>query len=189
MQIKTATFVAGITGASSAIKINLPQVAFIGRSNVGKSSTINTITNNKKLAHTSSYPGRTQQLNLFLINDNSYLVDLPGYGFTKTSKKAREKIEALIEWYFNDSEYKPTSVVLIVDANIGPTESDKDMLAYLESSKRNIIVLANKVDKIKQKDYTKRMNAVKDFAGENKVIPFSSEKKRGISELVNEIFS
>ena len=189
MKINYANFVTSSSDVSQCPNSDKPEYAFIGRSNVGKSSLINMLTGRRKLAKISSTPGKTMLINHFIINEQWYLVDLPGYGFTKTSKKAREKIEALIEWYFNDSEYKPTSVVLIVDANIGPTESDKDMLAYLESSKRNIIVLANKVDKIKQKDYTKRMNAVKDFAGENKVIPFSSEKKRGISELVNEIFS
>ncbi len=187
MIIKSASFVKGIVKADPVLENEFPQVAFIGRSNVGKSSTINAITHKRELARTSSYPGRTQQINLFLINESSYLVDLPGYGFTKTSKKIREKIEELIDWYFLDSGCKPKQVVLIIDALVGPTAADKEMLEYLESSERNIIIVANKIDKIKQSESTKKMKAIKEFSGQNKVIPFSSTKKKGIEELCREI--
>lgn len=188
MIIKTAEFVTGMTISSKKLRHDIPQVAFIGRSNVGKSSTINAITNNKNLAKTSSYPGRTQQINIFLINDSTYFVDLPGYGFTKTSKSIRENIGELIDWYFTSSNYEPKIIALIVDANVGPTKSDIDMLNFLEENHQNIIILANKIDKIKQSEYAKKLKKVEEFAGYNKVIPFSSEKKKGIPEFCKEIF-
>ncbi len=188
MLIRKTQFITGMTKTGASLRHEIPQIAFIGRSNVGKSSAINAITNNKNLAKTSSYPGRTQQINIFLINDSIYFVDLPGYGFTKTSKSVRENIGELINWYFLDSGYEPKIIALIVDANVGPTESDRTMLTYLEGSQRNIIVLANKVDKIKQSEYVKKLKKVEEFAGKNKVIPFSSEKKKGIADFCKEIF-
>ncbi|MDD4527061.1 MAG: ribosome biogenesis GTP-binding protein YihA/YsxC [Candidatus Margulisbacteria bacterium] len=188
MQIKKTQFITGMTQQGSTLRQEIPQIAFIGRSNVGKSSAINALTNNKNLAKTSSYPGRTQQINIFLINDSTYFVDLPGYGFTKTSKSIRTSIGDLINWYFDASGYEPKVVVLIVDAHVGPTESDVAMLNYFKESNRNIIVLANKIDKIKQSEFVKKLRKVEEFAGKNKVIPFSSEKKQGIYELYKEIF-
>ena len=189
MIIKKTQFITGMTQTGASLRQEIPQIAFIGRSNVGKSSAINAITNNKNLAKTSSYPGRTQQINIFLINDSTYFVDLPGYGFTKTSKSVRENIGELINWYFTTSGYEPKIVALIVDANVGPTESDRTMLDYLEENQNNIVILANKIDKIKQSEYVKKIKKVEEFAGHNKVIPFSSEKKKGIAELCKEIFS
>ncbi len=188
MQIKKTEFITGMTQKGASLRHEIPQIAFIGRSNVGKSSTINALANNKNLAKTSSYPGRTQQINIFLINDSTYFVDLPGYGFTKTSKSVRESIGELIDWYFLDSGYEPMVIALIVDANVGPTESDVAMLNYLEESDRNIIVLANKIDKIKQSEYVKKIRKVEEFAGKNTVIPFSAEKKKGITEFFQEAF-
>ena len=189
MIIKKTEFITGMTQTGKTLRHEIPHIAFIGRSNVGKSSAINAITNNQKLAKTSSYPGRTQQINIFLINDSTYFVDLPGYGFTKTSKSVRENIGDLINWYFTSSGYEPKVIALIVDANVGPTESDIAMLDFLEENHQNIVVLANKIDKIKQSEYVKKLRKVEEFARLNKVIPFSSEKKKGIAEFCNEIFA
>lgn len=187
MNITSAKFVKGIVEADPALESGYPQIAFIGRSNVGKSSVINAFVNQKGLAITSSFPGRTQQINLFLVNKNFYLVDLPGYGFAKVSAERRQQIEDLINWYFFDSGYKQKKVILIIDANIGPTVDDLNMLHSLEDEGKQIIVLANKVDKIKKSEYDKKFEKIHLVIGDHKIIPFSAEKRFGINELVNAI--
>ncbi len=187
MNITSATFVKGIVATDPLLENGIPQIAFIGRSNVGKSSVINAFVNQKGLAITSSFPGRTQQINLFLVNKNFYLVDLPGYGFAKVSGDRRMEIENLINWYFFDSGYKQKKVILIIDAKVGPTKDDLDMLFGLEQENKSIIVLANKVDKIKKASYNKQLEKIQSLVGNHKIIPFSAEKRFGINELVNAI--
>ena len=165
----------------------VPQVAFIGRSNVGKSSVINSLANQKGLAKTSSFPGRTQEINIFLVNNAVYLVDLPGYGFAKGSKDAQNKIQQLIYWYLLNSHYKQKKVVFIVDASIGLTHNDVQMLHSLEQAGKNIIIVANKVDKLKPSQYQKKLREVKDGVGDYKVIKYSAEKKIGVEELKREV--
>lgn len=187
MNITSAQFVKGITGTDQSLEDGIPQIAFIGRSNVGKSSVINSLVNQKDLAKTSSFPGRTQQINLFLINKAFYLVDLPGYGFAKVSKDKRGQIEGLINWYFFDSECVQKKVVLIIDAKIGPTKDDMEMLYSLEEHEKNIIVVANKVDKISKPDYDTQLEKIRAQVGIHKVIPYSAEKKIGAGELADEM--
>src|SRR5437763_545663 len=129
MNITSAKFVKGVVGEDEILDDGIPQIAFIGRSNVGKSSVINTLTNQKGLAKTSSLPGRTQQINLFLISAAGvsglfYFVDLPGYGFAKGSREAQGQIQNLIYWYLLNSHYVQKEVVLIVDAEIGLSKND-----------------------------------------------------------------
>ena len=187
MNIISAEFIKGVVKADAIFENSIPQIAFIGRSNVGKSTVINTLTKNKDLAKTSSYPGRTQQINVFFINQAFYLVDLPGYGFTKTSKSVRENIQRLINWYLLESGYETKQIVHIIDANIGPTEADLEMLSNLEHAGKSIIVLANKVDKIKSSEYVKKMRAIKEQLGHHTLIPFSSVKRIGLAELYKAI--
>ncbi len=189
MNITSAQFMKGLTGPDSSLEDGIPQIAFIGRSNVGKSSVINTLANQKDLAKTSSFPGRTQQINLFLINKSFYLVDLPGYGFAQVSGDKRGQIEGLINWYFFDSKYQQKKVVLIIDAKIGPTKDDMEMLFSLEENGKDIIIVANKVDKIKKPDYDKQLEKIKAMVGIHKVIPYSAEKRFGVNELAGEITS
>ncbi len=189
MNIKSATFVKGVVGPEEALERNIPQVAFIGRSNVGKSSLINALTRVQNLARTSSFPGRTTEINLFLINKKMYFVDLPGYGFAKASREVRERLENLIHWYFFESGYKPKKVVHIIDANVGMTESDRVMLSNLEKSGNTILILANKVDKIKKSIYDVRMKKIQELAGKHRVIQCSIKKNIGIGVLMNEIVS
>lgn len=187
MNITSATFVKGIVGEDSALENKMPQIAFIGRSNVGKSSVINAFVNRKGLAITSSFPGRTQQINLFLVNKKFYLIDLPGYGFAKVSADRRQQIEDLINWYFFDSTYKQKKVVLIVDANVGLTKDDVQMLASLEDANKDVVIVANKVDKIKKTEYQKKIEKIRSMTGNHPLIPFSAEKRFGINELVNTV--
>lgn len=187
MEIKSANFVKGIVEPDRALEGNIPQFAFIGRSNVGKSSVINSLIGQKGMARTSSFPGRTQEINLFLINQSFYLVDLPGYGFAKVSKETKEKLEALIFWYFFKSQYEQKRVFLIIDANIGLTDMDMEMLYALEVEKKNIVIVANKIDKIKKSELEKQLQDIQNKVGEHIVIPYSVDKKIGVSELIDKL--
>lgn len=188
MSIRTATFVKSIVGPDKLLADKkIPQVAFIGRSNAGKSSIINSLTNQDGLAKTSSFPGRTQQINLFLINKSFYLVDLPGYGYAKLSHEARENLEKLLDWYFFESPYQQKKVVLIIDAEHGPSASDLEMLQALMMHNKNVIVVANKIDKIKKTQYDTRMKEIAGDIGEHPIIPYSSHKRSGMNELLKEI--
>jgi len=187
MKIESAQFIKGVRGSDSILEDGLPQVAFIGRSNVGKSSVINSLVNQNDLAKTSSFPGRTQQINLFLINDSLYFVDLPGYGYARVPNELKDSLRAMVNWYFFVSNYEQKKVILIIDANVGPTKDDLDILHNLEDYKKDIIVVANKTDKIKQTEYEEQFKTIKKLIGTHQVIPYSAKKKIGIEELLKEI--
>lgn len=189
MQVKTAEFLRGITGSDEMLDRDIPQIAFIGRSNVGKSSVINSLTNKKGLAITSSFPGRTKQINIFFINSTYFLLDLPGYGFAKASHEVRDQLFRLIDWYLFKSEYKQKKVVLIIDANVGPTKDDLEMLHTLEDFQKDVVVVANKIDKIKKSKLDVQLKAIQEQIGDHKITPYSSEDKIGIKLLGNEIFN
>ncbi len=188
MNIKTAKFIKGAVGPDEIFENGKPQVAFIGRSNVGKSSVINSLTGQKGLAKTSSFPGRTQEINIFLINKSFYLIDLPGYGFARMSGRGRKQLGELINWYLFESGYEQKAIVFIIDAEVGPTDKDLGMLECLEEAQKNIVIIANKIDKIKKSEYKKRLQKIQTLVGAHKVIPYSSEKKIGINVLLQEIF-
>lgn len=187
MDIASVQFVKGIIGPDTALENNFPQVAFIGRSNVGKSSVINSLTKQKRLARISAHPGRTQEINLFLINNSFYLLDLPGYGYAKSSKETRLELKKVIHGYLFESSYIQKKVVLIIDANTGPKEIDLKMLRLLEKHEKNVIILANKIDKIKPSIYKKKLSNIQEKVGKCLVIPYSTKKNIGRKELLNEI--
>ncbi len=189
MKIESAQFVKSISGSDSMLESNMPQVAFIGRSNVGKSSVINSLVNQNNLATTSSFPGRTQKINLFLINKSLYFVDLPGYGYAKVPDKLKNSLKAMVNWYFFVSNCEQKKIVLIIDASVGPTKDDLDMLYALEDHGKNIIVVANKIDKIKQTEYEEQFKTIKELVGFHKIVPYSAKKKIGVKELLSEIFN
>lgn len=185
--IVSATFVKGVVKDCEELKSGIPQVAFIGRSNVGKSSIINSLTKQKDLARISSSPGRTQEINLFLINKSLYLADLPGYGFVKASRQARDRLEQLINWYLFLSGYEQKLVVLIIDAALGLIESDLEILESLMEYKKNVIIVANKIDKIKKSDYEKQLEKIQNQAAGLKIIPYSAKKKISVNRLISEV--
>jgi GTP-binding protein len=186
MLITSAVFKFGIKGSHKILEDGTPQVAFVGRSNAGKSSLINSLTGVKGLAISSKTPGRTQEINIFLINGTHYFLDLPGYGYTKTKVKIFEKLGKLIYWYIFNSDNNP-KVVLLVDAEIGPTDSDLEMLHELEKAGRDIVIVLNKVDKIQKSKYKIQVDKLtKQFRG-HKVFPYSSKAKIGIEELATEL--
>ena len=168
-------------------KNNLPEIVLVGKSNVGKSSFINTMINRKKLARTSSEPGKTRQINFYNIDDTFYFVDLPGYGYSKMSKKEQEQVGHFIEEYlFNRSQI--SLIIFLIDIRHAPTDNDKLMYNYIISSGLPFIILANKADKIA---ITKVENVVLDLQkqinpiGDIKTLPFSSERKIYKDEVWN----
>lgn len=158
---------------------NLPEIVLVGKSNVGKSSFINTMINRKKLARTSSEPGKTRQINFYNIDDLFYFVDLPGYGFSKMSKKEQIQVGEFIEEYlFNRKNIE--LVIFLIDIRHNPTENDKLMYDYIIRSGLPCIILANKADKIaitkvseQVKDLQKKLNPIGDIP----TFAFSSERK------------
>jgi GTP-binding protein len=187
MNISSAKFIKGILGPDVALENNFPQVAFVGRSNAGKSSIINSLTKQKNLARVSVNPGRTQEINLFLINNSSYFLDLPGYGYAKASKEAQAELKKVIEGYLFNSAYRQKKVVLVIDAAIGPTELDLEMLYLLEKHAKNILILANKIDKVNHMAQKKQLAVIAKKVGDHLVVAYSAQKRIGIGELLGEI--
>lgn len=186
-QIKSAQFLTGAVGGEGLPKENFPQIAFVGRSNVGKSSVINTLVGMKDLAISSSTPGRTLQLNFFLINENTYFVDLPGYGYSKQSLKFAEKMRKMIMWYLEKNENRPQKVVLIIDGNVGPTKFDLEMMELLQENAYDVIVVANKMDKIKNSELDRKKKDIVEKLDTENIIYFSSKTKKGREELLEKI--
>ncbi len=164
----------------------VPQVAFIGRSNVGKSSVINSLVG-KELARSSSVPGKTREINFYLINKDFYLTDLPGYGYAKASLEERDQLRQLILWYLLFSNVDHKKIVLIIDAEIGPSEQDMMMVRRINERQKDLVIVANKVDKIKKSLYAKQMQILQSKFGTNKVIPYSAKEGKGAVELMMEI--
>lgn len=179
MLVKNPKFEISAVSPKQYPKNGLPEIVLVGKSNVGKSSFVNTMINRKKLARTSSEPGKTRQINFYNIDDTFYFVDLPGYGYSKMSKKEQEQVGKFIEEYlFNRQEI--SLIIFLVDIRHNPTENDKLMYNYIISSGLPFIILANKADKIA---ITKVDNAVTDLQkslnpiGDITTLPFSSERK------------
>jgi GTP-binding protein len=187
MKPQAVQFVKGIVGPDPILEKGIPEIAFIGRSNVGKSSVINSLTGQKGLARTSSFPGRTQEINVFLIEGRILLMDLPGYGYSRHSLETQRRLHQLIDWYLFQPPHRPKRIVFIIDAMIGPTDSDLEMLRALKTTKMPIIILANKADKIKASRYAGRIREIQARVGPHKVIPYSSVKHVGRKELVEEL--
>ncbi len=188
MTIKSAEFVKGVVGDDAILFDNIPHVAFIGRSNVGKSSVINTIVARKKLVKSSSTPGKTREINFFLIDEKVYFVDLPGYGFAKVSFTQREKIRQLILWYLTAIKIKNRKIVLIIDAKVGLTKLDLEMIDILNDNQINYIIVANKSDKLKRNDRQKKIKEISKNSSGRMVYLFSAKKGEGKNDLLTAIF-
>lgn len=186
-KITSAQFVKGVIGSEGLPDDKLPQIAFVGRSNVGKSSLINSLTDKKELAVSSSTPGRTLQLNFFLINENKYFVDLPGYGYSKISLKHAEKMRKMIMWYLEHNDKRPEKVVLIVDVNVGPTKFDLEMIDLLRENKYEIVVVANKADKVKNSELVKKKRNITEKMDTENIIYYSTKTGKGKEELLQKL--
>ncbi len=175
-----------VCGITSKIPDNqLPEIAFAGKSNVGKSSLINALMNRKSLARTSSQPGKTQTINFYNINDAMYLVDLPGYGYAKVSESERAKWGKMIENYLHRSK-QLRAVFLLVDIRHTPGTNDKTMYDWIVYQGYDPIIIATKLDKLKRSQVQKALKEVRAGLGlkaDDIVIPFSAETKQGREEI------
>ena len=161
------------------------EIAFAGRSNVGKSSLINALLNRKNLARTSSQPGKTQTINFYHINDAFYLVDLPGYGYAKAGEKARAQWGKMIERYLNRSKNLKV-IFLLVDIRHDPSENDIMMYDWIRSKGFEPVVIATKLDKIKRSQEKKQLQAIRNTLGMPEgsiLIPFSAQTKQGKDDI------
>lgn len=186
MNITSATFVTGIIGTDPILKEKYPQVAFVGRSNVGKSSVINSLVMRKNLVKSSSMPGKTREINFFLIDKKYYFVDLPGYGFARMGAKGAEKIRKLILWYLGSGEARIKLVVLIVDSIVKPMAYDKEMADILRAENIPFIVVANKIDRLNQTERAHNMRAIEASLGAS-VFPYSARTHNGREGLLEAI--
>lgn len=179
MQVKNPQFEVSAVSPKQYPKNNLPEIVLVGKSNVGKSSFVNTMINRKKLARTSSEPGKTRQINFYNIDEKFYFVDLPGYGYSKMSKKEQEQVGKFIEEYlFNRKEI--SLIIFLVDIRHNPTSNDKLMYNYIISAGLPFMILTNKADKIaitKVEGEVKKIQKELNPIGDVPTFAFSSERK------------
>ena len=187
MEITSSQFIKGIRGTDPITEHDVAHVAFLGRSNVGKSSTINMLTGRKSLVKSSSTPGKTKEINFFNINKDFYFVDLPGYGYAKVSKKEREKLRKLIWWYINETHPEMRTFVIVIDAAVGMTDYDIELYRALVESDESIGIAVNKIDKLNQKN---RAKALRDLESEYSVpiVPISATKGKGKEVMLSTLF-
>lgn len=185
MKVNQAEFVISAVGPSQYPADALPEIALVGRSNVGKSSLINRLISRKNLARTSSQPGKTQTLNYYRINQDLFLVDLPGYGYAKVSKVLREKWGKFIEEYLMERE--PLKLILqVIDLRHPPTKDDIAMYEWLKHHGANVCVVTTKADKIPKGKWAKHQKIIREelqFDKSDKMILYSSELGLGKDEL------
>jgi GTP-binding protein len=187
MLINTSEYLKSVVKVVDYPNHDMPQYLLMGRSNVGKSSFINALANRKKLAYTSSKPGKTQTLNFYLMNNEFMLVDAPGYGYAKTAKESRVDFGGLIENYLN-SDVNCKGVFLIIDIRHEPSEDDKLVFEFLKQFDLNLYVIATKVDKIGKSFIQRQTNMIKksfNMDMTDKIYVFSSETKFKIEEIEN----
>ena len=191
-QIKKSSYVKGVAMYKDCIVSDLPQIAVAGKSNVGKSSFINFLVNDSKLARTSKLPGRTRLINYFLINENSaeefLLADLPGYGFAKVSDAEKLKWADLLEKYLA-KEQKLVHVFFLVDIRHDPTRDDVTMYNYLFKNNVPYTIVATKADKLPKSQVKNRCRAIANYlkVGADNIIPVSSLEKRGKEQIFDRI--
>ena len=180
-------FVRSAANRSGFLRDGLPQFAFAGRSNVGKSSVINRLAGRKNLAYVGASPGKTTQINYFLVDKGAYLVDLPGYGYAKVSQSEKERWAKLMETYFQEGADAITAGVLIVDIRHKPTENDRVMHDWFRQTGCPEIIVANKLDKLKKSQVEPALALIREtleLTEEDILVPFSAEKGMGKDELI-----
>ncbi len=189
MIVKNPNFAISAVSEKQYPKTNLPEIVLVGKSNVGKSSFINTMVNRKNLARTSSEPGKTRQINFYNIDNNFYFVDLPGFGFSKMSKEEQIRVGEFIEHYLS-TRNQIALIIFLIDIRHSPTENDVMMYNYIINTGFPCIVLANKADKLAPskvdaavENLQNELNPLKDL----KFLPFSSEKKTYTQTVWKEI--
>ncbi len=190
MKIKTVEFIKSAVQTDHYPEYNFPEIAFAGRSNVGKSSLINTLIQRKNMVKTSSKPGCTQLINFFLVNESLSFVDLPGYGYAKVSKKIRAQWQPMVERYLSHRE-SLLGLVLLIDIRRDPAKEEFEMIEWLESNQKPYLVILTKSDKLSKTKQEKRRIAICSQIDRDKngVILFSSKTRKGRDAILDEIES
>jgi GTP-binding protein len=187
MKILSSKYYKGIYSEKEIIDLNLPEFVFSGRSNVGKSTLINCLCKSKNLAKTSSFPGKTQSINYYLINDNIFFVDLPGYGYAKASILEREKWKSLIENYFRKTK-NLNLIFLLIDIRHGILSTDKLMIDWINHYEFPFIIILTKSDKLSRNEiFNTKQKIQKQLAGIHslkEILPVSGINEYGISEIL-----
>ncbi|HEX8369157.1 MAG TPA: ribosome biogenesis GTP-binding protein YihA/YsxC [Pyrinomonadaceae bacterium] len=186
MKILSSEFIKSSFASEHWTTDGRPEISFLGRSNVGKSSLINSLLQRKGLARTSNTPGRTQSINFFLINERFYFVDLPGYGYAKVSKTMRADWGVMAEEYLAQRRELVLSVQLI-DSRHSPTGLDRDLNEWLNFHQKNHIIVATKADKLSSNKLRKSLDEIQSVLPTGKIIPYSSETGKGRDAVWREI--
>lgn len=190
IKIKHADFITSAVRKNQYPETGHPEVAFVGRSNVGKSTIINAITNRRKLAKVSNTPGRTRLVNFFLINEAAMLVDLPGYGYAKISKTEKAAWGKIIEDYISSSPHLKR-FVLLVDSRHKPTADDIAMMEYFRYFEKDVVVIGTKLDKLKRNDIRKSEKLIREtleLTEKDQLILYSSTSKENLQAVIDLVF-
>ena len=177
----------GIKGTDNILFDGRPSIAFVGRSNVGKSSSINAILGSA-VARTSTTPGKTQEINFFEVGAKGYFVDLPGYGYARMPAADQDKVRKHILWYLTGGEAKPKLIVLIIDIRVGVTDHDRELIGVARDEGHSLVILANKIDKLSGNEFPKAMQELTDEFPEIDIVPFSAVKRTHIAAVRKMLF-
>lgn len=191
MKIRSSEIVVSAINKNQYPAEGLPEIALVGRSNVGKSSATNALLNRRNFARTSQTPGKTRTINFYKINNEFYFVDLPGYGYAKVSKSEKDKWGVIMERYLQDRQ-ELCAIFLLVDIRHEPTNDDVMMYEWIKHFGYNCVVIATKADKISRGQYQKHISIIRkklQLEKDEKVIPLSSSKKTGVEDVWNEIIA
>ena len=191
MKIRSSEIVVSAIKREQYPAEGLPEIALVGRSNVGKSSATNALLNRRNFARTSQTPGKTRTINFYKINNEFYFVDLPGYGYAKVSKSEKDKWGVIMERYLQDRQ-ELCAIFLLVDIRHDPTNDDVMMYEWIKHFGYNCVVIATKADKISRGQYQKHISIIRkklQLEKDEKVIPLSSSKKTGVEDVWNEIIA
>ena len=191
MKIRSSEIVVSAIRKEQYPAEGLPEIALVGRSNVGKSSATNALLNRRNFARTSQTPGKTRTINFYKINEEFYFVDLPGYGYAKVAKSEKDKWGVIMERYLQDRD-ELCAIFLLVDIRHEPTNDDVMMYEWIKHFGYNCVVIATKADKISRGQYQKHISIIRkklQLEKDEKVIPLSSSKKTGVEDVWNEIIA
>lgn len=185
--LKNVKFEASVYEYNKLIKTDKPQIVLVGKSNVGKSSFINSIANQKKLAKVGQTPGKTRSINYYNVNNDFYIVDLPGYGYSTMSEKEKQKINRLIDTYISQTK-EIKHIFFLVDIRNNPSENDRQMYEWLLDKKISFTIIATKADKVAKTKYDEYThNISKILFAKEEIIPFSADKKINIDLVCSQI--
>ena len=187
MKITVAKFLRGVSINDNFDLEKFPHFVVVGRSNVGKSSFINSLTNHPGLCRTGSTPGLTREANLFILNKKIYLSDLPGYGYAKLSRDKRMGLEDLIFWYIGGAKIKFTKVFQLVDGCVGPTPLDVDMYNFLIKQNLEVVIIATKIDRVKQANLHRTLHQINLQLPGSVVIAYSTKSGIGKKQVEAEL--